>query len=146
MAYCWAATVLFSVSGNILFFIASRKTVLSGKIDGEQAALFRHYCVCSLKLAKLLEGVWHHWEAGGMHLIRPLRETGTATVLVSELEAFKTLYRDHLEALAFEIPEFDSSALPLLPSDTEYLDVLRALRAHGAQLAAAAKFVEDDSK
>jgi hypothetical protein len=51
-----------------------------------------------------------------------------------------------LQDSAFEIPEFDSSGLPLFQSDAEYLDVLRALRLHGRQLADAAKFVEEDGK
>jgi hypothetical protein len=81
-----------------------------------------------------------------VHLILPLGENGTGAVLTSELEALKILYRDHLHTLAFEIPEFDSSGLPLFQSDAEYLDVLRALRLHGRQLADAAKFVEEDGK
>ena len=101
--------------------------------EGE-AALFRHYSTCSRKLALSLETVRHHWEDAGVHLVHPLGNNCDAGRVESELEAFKTIYRNHLEWLAFEIPEFDSSVLPTYPSNAEYLDVLRALRLHGKHL------------
>ena len=107
-------------------------------IGEEEAALFRHYSACSRKLASSLEMVWHHQNAAGVPLVLPLRVGGSANGLASEVEAFRVLYRNHLEWLAFEIPEFDSSILAPFPSDREYLDVLRALRLHGKQLDEAA--------
>lgn len=115
-------------------------------IGAEEAALFRHYSACSSRLASLLETIWHHWNGAGLTLAHPLGENGTETLLTQEVEAFKVLYHNHLDYLAFEIPEFDSSALPGIPSDAEYIKVVRALRVHGRQLADAAKFVEEDSK
>jgi len=114
--------------------------------EGE-AAVFRHYSVCSRKLANLLEAVRDHQNTAGVVLVHPIRADGSANGLASEVEAFRVLYRNHLEWLAFEIPEFDSSMLPPVPSDAEYLDVLRALRLHGKQLDEAAILIDlKDSK
>jgi len=113
------------------FLILRKRDAAIG--EGE-AALFRHYSACSRKLALSLETVRHHWEDAGAHLVHPLGENGNADGVAPELDAFKTLYRNHLEWLAFEIPEFDSGVLPLYPSDAEYLDVVRALRLHRKQL------------
>jgi hypothetical protein len=105
--------------------------------EGE-AALFRHYSACSRRLASSLETVWQHQNAAGVALVHPLSADRSANDLASEADAFRVLYSNHLEWLAFEIPEFDSSMLPPFPSDAEYLDVLRALRLHGNQLDQAA--------
>ena len=105
--------------------------------EGE-AALFRHYSACSRELASSLEMVWDHRNSAGVALVHPLRVDEGVDCLRSEIEDFRVLYRNHLEWLAFEIPEFDSSLLPPFPSDTEYRDVLRALRLHGKQLDEAA--------
>lgn len=125
-----------SFAGNVLFWIASRRE--DAAIAEGEATLFRHYSVCSRKLELSLEMVRHHWADTGQHLTHPLREDERGNGLVSEVEAFRVLYRNHLEWLAFEIPEFDSSGLPPFPSDAEYLEVIRALRLHGKQLDEAA--------
>ncbi|MGB9489429.1 MAG: hypothetical protein WCA92_03080 [Terriglobales bacterium] len=105
--------------------------------EGE-AALFRHYSACSYKLASSLEMAWHHWNTARTALAHPLRGDESGNGLGSEIEAFRVIYSNHLEWLAFEIPEFDSSMLPAFPSDAEYLDVVRALRLHGNNLKEAA--------
>jgi hypothetical protein len=108
--------------------------------EGE-AALFRHYSGCSRRLASSLETVWQHRNAAGVVLVYPLSADGSANDLASEVVAFRILYSNHLEWLAFEIPEFDSSMLPAVSSNAEYLDVLRALRLHAKQLDEAAVLI-----
>jgi hypothetical protein len=153
--YVWAAAMLLSLSANILFSIASRRQAKSvpikvahgfhsGKIDGGEAALFWHYSAYSSHLVRMLETTWHHWHDAGEVLSRPLDNDLPMKDQMGrhsrEHDIFRTLYREHLDWLNWEIPEF-SSDLPPIGSDVEYLILLNTLKTHVRLLDEAAKHI-----
>jgi hypothetical protein len=137
---------------NILFSIASRRQAKSipakvhaGRVDGEIAALFRHYSACSSVLARRLEELWHHWNNAREVLLYPLGDNPLKNPdhygsIDLELRDFRLIYGEHLSWLAWEIPEF-STTLPPLGSDREYRGLLEDLKTHAGALDEAAKLI-----
>jgi hypothetical protein len=141
-----------SFTGNVLFSIVTRMRekaipakVHAGRVDGELAALFRHYSAISTHLANRLETTAQHFLESGDVLSRPLDKAMSIKNVRGahsrEHDIFTIVYTDHIGWMAWEIPEFGND-LPAFGSNIEYLDLVKLLKAHAKLLGDAAKEID----
>jgi hypothetical protein len=95
-------------------------------------------------LAQFLEEVWHFYDAqrggygNGEPLLYPLKASSIPDEIKEEkykqLLEFRLLYRRHFDSLKKTDPDFHSSVADGLPSEVEYLTLLRNLKEHARLL------------
>jgi len=139
------AAVAFFVAGVspsvYLLHLASKQKSAAG-----QGAMLSHFATQAKDLIRLLEGLWHRWNAAGEVLTHPAggksKMENWSADLAYERRDFIVLYSNHLMWLRTEVPAFSSAAVQRgCPSDGEYSDVLADLREHAQLLERAAGIV-----
>jgi hypothetical protein len=105
--------------------------------------LFGFFADRAIFLIKTLEDAWHQWDNAGEKLIHPIGtsfdfksfDIAHVKPLIKTLDAFSTLYEEHLSNVRQYLPDFQSGILNLeYPSEIEYHHLKSFLETYASDL------------